>query len=80
MRTFKSYCLYREWGDDNSINGEYWINDDGDILHADGDTGDMNHEGHVIDTLQSQITSLLDHNYEHDWEKFKEKAAEAAFE
>ena len=34
--------------------GEYWIDDSGNVLGADGDTGDYNHEGHVIENILSE--------------------------
>ena len=36
------------------VANEYWIQDDGDIAYADGDVGDVNHEGYVIQMLLSQ--------------------------
>lgn len=34
---------------------EYWIHQDGDVDFADGDIGDRNHEGIVIDIVQRDI-------------------------
>lgn len=39
------------------IRGEYWIVD-GDVMFADGDVGDMNHEAYAIDHARRQI---IDH-------------------
>ena len=35
--------------------GEWWILPDGSAVFADGDVGDSNHEGHVIETLSREI-------------------------
>jgi hypothetical protein len=71
------------------MNGEYWIREDGGVDFADGDIGDRNHEGIVIDTLQRQIVDTLQgslgfkNNFDHgeyvDWDGFKEAAAEAYY-
>lgn len=37
-----------------SIRGEYWIVD-GSVMFADGDVGDMNHEGYAIDHARRRI-------------------------
>jgi len=51
------------------IKGEYWITDSGDIIFADGDVGDFNHEGYIIDSLASLIADEVDfpskYGYEH---------------
>lgn len=31
--------------------GEYWVTDSGDVLGADGDVGDYNHEAHVLEQI-----------------------------
>ena len=33
------------------IHGEWWIDDSGSAMYADGDVGDANHETHVIDAV-----------------------------
>ena len=45
--------------------GEYWIDDSGNVMGADGDTGDYNHEAHVIENLLAQY----DIEYYEDFEK-----------
>jgi hypothetical protein len=52
-----------------SIRGEYWISKDGSIEFADGDIGDMNHEGLVIQRVLGEIGNAL-HMYNDDpsWE------------
>ena len=40
------------------LKGEYWFDESGDTIYADGDIGDMNHEAYVLQRLQS---NLLDH-------------------
>ena len=41
-----------------SLSGEYWFDDSGTTMYADGDVGDMNHEAYVIQRCNSEI---LDH-------------------
>lgn len=36
------------------VASEWWIDDDGFAMYADGDIGDMNHEAHVIQTVLSK--------------------------
>lgn len=38
-----------------AFNGEWWIDDGGRVLYADGDHGDYNHEGHVIEILCGRL-------------------------
>lgn len=53
-----------------SITGEYWI-ENGSSTYADGDIGDMNHEGYVIDYIQRQYASDEFCNAEYvDWDRF----------
>lgn len=44
----------------SQISGEYWIDDSGNAIFADGDVGDYNHEGYV----QMSILSKYDLDYE----------------
>ncbi len=39
--------------------GEWWIDDDGHVAYADGDVGDVNHEGHAWDVLYGQFCDEL---------------------
>lgn len=41
-----------------SLSGEYWFDDSGTNMYADGDVGDMNHEAYVIQRCNAEI---LDH-------------------
>ena len=41
-----------------SLSGEYWFDDSGTTMYADGDVGDMNHEAYVIQRCNAEI---LDH-------------------
>lgn len=47
-----------------SIQGEYWIDNNGHVQYADGDIGDQNHEGlaihHVANEFISNIISLAE--------------------
>lgn len=40
------------------MRGEYWIDENGDVDFADGDIGDRNHEGIVIDRVARMIITL----------------------
>lgn len=40
--------------------GEWWIDDSGTALYADGDVGDMGHEAYVIDTLTRRLLNAMD--------------------
>lgn len=55
--------LYMDYNDESStqtINGEYWFDDSGFAIYADGDIGDINHEGHVIQQCCGEIASEFD--------------------
>jgi hypothetical protein len=41
------------------LDGEWWIDDSGQVLFADGDVGDMNHEMYVIDGLTRTILDAI---------------------
>lgn len=47
------------------IKGEYWFDEYGDIMYADGDYGDMNHEAYVMDRCAGEI---LNEFGLHEWE------------
>jgi len=68
---------FKKWLENNNykLRGEYWITDSGDILYADGDVGDYNHEGYVMMYLQNSIASNFNIYAEtefNDWDKIKE--------
>ena len=42
-------------GEPCEMRGEWWIDDSGFAMFADGDIGGMNHEGYVIDRVNRQI-------------------------
>lgn len=49
------------------LRGEWWFQD-GQAIYADGDVGDVNHEGYVIDILKRQLLDTLGvdvSDYEH---------------
>jgi hypothetical protein len=53
--------------------GEWWIDEGGDVMYADGDVGDMNHEMYVVDRLQRDFADDGFCGDEHvDWDGFKE--------
>jgi hypothetical protein len=80
MKTFVAWL--ENWDDAPEINGEYWITEDGGTLYADGDIGDMNHEGYVIDHMQRMIADRLDVQVDDyvDWDEVKKSAAEGIYE
>jgi hypothetical protein len=41
------------------LSGEFWIDDSGSAWSADGDIGDINHEGMVIETVTREVLDLL---------------------
>lgn len=41
------------------LRGEWWIDEDGQVLFADGDVGGMNHEMYVIDGLTRAILDAV---------------------
>lgn len=41
------------------MKGEWWIDDTGQVLFADGDIGDMNHEMYVLDWLTRTILDTI---------------------
>ena len=51
---------FKLWLEQTSIRGEYWILEDGDVDYADGDVGDITHEGVVIQSLIWEILSNFD--------------------
>jgi len=42
------------------LQGEYWFDENGNTMYADGDVGDMNHEAYVIQRCVGEITSIFD--------------------
>lgn len=46
----------------NELSGEWWIDDSGSPMYADGDVGDMNHEMYAIDHVVRGILDDLDVN------------------
>jgi hypothetical protein len=69
------------------MNGEYWITEGGDVMYADGDIGDYNHEAYVIQQAQSQVVQASDlDEYEYDrgeyvdWDKFMEDLPRHTYE
>jgi hypothetical protein len=49
------------------LRGEYWFDEDGNSMYADGDYGDMNHEMYVQDKCAGEVLSWFD-LYAHDME------------
>ena len=40
--------------------GEWWIDDSGTALYADGDNGDMGHEAYIIDMITRSLLEAMD--------------------
>ena len=40
--------------------GEWWIDDSGNALYADGDNGDMGHEAYIIDMITRKLLDAMD--------------------
>lgn len=49
----------------NSLRGEFWLQD-GSATYADGDIGDINHEGVVLDALAREVLDALGIDYGND--------------
>lgn len=49
-----------------TIRGEYWFDERGDTMYADGDVGDMNHEAYVIQRCTGQVISHFDLSFDLD--------------
>jgi len=54
----------------SQIRGEYWITDSGQVMMADGNIGDYNHESYVIEAVQSELS-----NGGEDYEGWKHETA-----
>lgn len=69
------------------VTGEYWITNYGDVMYADGDIGDYNHESYVIDYVQRNIVDEWHNGHKYnnnneyvDWDEFKKDLAEERFQ
>ena len=59
------------------ISGEYWFDNSGQAMYADGDVGDMNHEAHVIQSVQAKYADDQFNRGEYvDWDGFLRFAAQ----
>ena len=67
------------WYKRAQLNGEWWIAD-GNLLFADGDIGDLNHEAYVIDAIKRKYAyDEFDHGEYIDWDAFKLELAKEYF-
>jgi hypothetical protein len=69
-------CLMEGFLLESALRGEWWF-EDGQALFADGDVGDTNHEGMVIDRLKREIIDELggdasDSEYVEDFDAYAE--------
>lgn len=48
------------------VRGEYWIDDCGQALYADGDVGDRNHEAFVLEQAMSGVLDALNLSFDDD--------------
>jgi hypothetical protein len=54
------YKIYlEETGESISIDGEYWFDEDGNTMYADGDVGDMNHEMYVEERVLGNLLNYF---------------------
>jgi len=61
--------------------GEYWITSGGQVMMADGDVGDYNHEGYVIESVRHDIVSNSEFSHYADmeyidWDEWMQKMEE----
>jgi len=74
-----NFKLWLEQGQVTQIRGEYWIEENGHVEYADGDVGDMNHEGIVIQRLIGEVMDMFgiysDDEY-FDWDEITRKIFE----
>lgn len=61
----------------SGIRGEYWVDEDGNPIFADGEIGDYTHEGYVIEMLQYQVLNDLDHEVHYENYDFDEELDKA---
>jgi hypothetical protein len=47
-----------------NISGEWWIDQYGNSMFADGDVGDLNHESYVLETLLGSLLDWFDVDHE----------------
>ena len=59
--------------------GEYWI-EDGSVTFADGDVGDLNHEGIALQRAQGELSTLCGFDYDGAFEDFDEALVAAGEE
>lgn len=60
--SFDQWIKLREFHEERNvteIHGEYWINESGQALFADGDIGDYNHAAYVLETLQYEVAETF---------------------
>ena len=64
-----------------TLQGEYWFDESGTSMYADGDIGEVNHEGHVMQQMQSQYTPDQFNKYgDPDWEGYQEHLYQQALQ
>ena len=70
---------FKEWLYSEGLQGEYWLDDSGMAMGADGDINDYNHEGYVIEMAQQSIASDFGH-YDENWDDVKQKIAKEKYD
>jgi len=65
------------WYKKAQVYGEWWITDTGDVLYADGDVGDYNHEMYVIEQIVNEYfdTDLMNFDFASTSEEEMAKAS-----
>ena len=75
------YKIYlEETGESISIDGEYWFDEDGNTMYADGDVGDMNHEmyveervlGNLLNYFNLEVSEFKEFSINEYYEKIKD--------
>ena len=73
---------FKLWLEQNQIyiRGEYWIHEDGSTTYADGDIGDMTHEGIVIEAVIREVMEsfgIYNGSEFMDWDEIKKEILES---
>ena len=80
---------FKDWFSENEeyrtydVRGEYWIDENGQVMGADGDIGDRNHESYVLESLQREIAwefGIDDDSEYLDWDEIKSQIIEKILE
>lgn len=62
------------------LRGEYWFDESGKSMYADGDSGDMNHEAYVIQRCASDVAAYYNLEIEYSLEEVEEEITKQLIE